>query len=89
LNFDSYRLFGIFRYVKAGDIQLLFSLNGKHNIRPFLVKHKEGDKEGLCKGFGYITFQDHKAAQEVIDKLDGHGYDQRVLNVDWAKPRDN
>jgi translation initiation factor 3 subunit G len=50
--------------------------------RVFVAKDHQ---TGLCKGFAFITFYDKERAQACIDKLDGHGYDSLILQVDWAR----
>jgi len=41
---------------------------------------------GMSRGFAFVDFYDRIDAQRAIDKLHGHGYDNLILNVDWAKP---
>lgn len=41
---------------------------------------------GLCKSFAYIHFKFRNDAAKAIQKLNGHGYDHLILNVDWSKP---
>ena len=38
-----------------------------------------------CKGFAFVTFYDKQTGQNAIDKLDGFGYDNLILKVDWAR----
>ncbi|EGF80129.1 hypothetical protein BATDEDRAFT_88546 [Batrachochytrium dendrobatidis JAM81] len=38
-----------------------------------------------CKGFAFISFYDRSTAERVIQKLDGHPYDNLILSVDWSK----
>ncbi|KAJ2609945.1 translation initiation factor eIF3 subunit g [Coemansia sp. RSA 1365] len=38
----------------------------------------------LCKGFAFVSFYDHDSATEAIAKLNGHGFDHLILNVEWA-----
>ncbi|XP_056641965.1 eukaryotic translation initiation factor 3 subunit G [Diorhabda carinulata] len=44
---------------------------------------------GLCKGFAYIHFKFRNDAANAIARLNGHGYDHLILNVDWSKPSSN
>jgi len=41
----------------------------------------------LCKGFAFITYYEKDKAQKAIDKLHGHGLDNLIMQVQWAKPR--
>ena len=41
----------------------------------------------LSKGFAFITYYNRGDAQKAIDKLNGHGYDNLIMQVMWAKPK--
>jgi translation initiation factor 3 subunit G len=46
------------------------------------------DREtGESRGFAFINFVNRDDAQRAIDKLDGYGYDNLILRVEWAAPR--
>jgi len=46
------------------------------------------DREtGESRGFAFINFVNREDAQRAIDKLDGYGYDNLILRVEWAAPR--
>lgn len=72
--------------VRDGDLQNLFSQFGRL-ARVFLAKYRDGEKEGQSKGFAFVTFHDRKDAENAKNKLHGHGYDNLILQVNWAKPR--
>jgi len=74
--------------VREGDLQQLFTPFGALR-RVFLAKHREGEKEGLSKGFAFITYRDKGSCEKAIEALHGHGYDSLILSVSWAKPREN
>jgi len=42
----------------------------------------------LCKGFAFVTYYEKDKAQKAIDKLNGHGLDNLIMQVMWAKPRE-
>lgn len=44
---------------------------------------------GHCKGFAYVHFKFRADAAKAIQKLNGHGYDHLILNVEWSKPPAN
>lgn len=68
--------------VKEQDLTDLFGSIGKiHRI--YLAKHKETKSS---KGFAFITYVRREFAQKAIEKLNRHGYDNLLLNVEWAKP---
>lgn len=39
-------------------------------------------------GFAFINYNSRHEAQRAIDALNGHGYSNLILRVEWAKPRD-
>ena len=46
-------------------------------------------KTRMSKGCGFVKFVNREDAQRAINKLNGHGYDNRILQVEWAPPRIN
>lgn len=46
-------------------------------------------KTGLSRGFGFVNFVNREDAQRAINKLNGYGYDNLILRVEWATPRAN
>lgn len=68
--------------VKEDDLTELFGTIGKLE-RVFLAKHK--DKKA-SKGFAFITYANRDLAAQAIRKLNRHGYDNLLLNVEWARP---
>merc|ERR1719450_671531 len=79
----SLRVFNLSDDVKEGDVQDLFGQCGRLQ-RVFLAKDMTTFQS---KGFAFITYYNREDAQRAIDKLNGHGYDNLILQVNWAKPR--
>lgn len=46
-------------------------------------------KTGMSRGFGFVNFVNREDAQRAINKLNGYGYDNLILRVEWATPRAN
>eukprot|EP00922_Rhytidocystis_sp_ex-Travisia-forbesii_P053358 GHVS01079115.1.p1 GENE.GHVS01079115.1~~GHVS01079115.1.p1 ORF type:complete len:367 (-),score=74.49 GHVS01079115.1:200-1300(-) len=68
--------------VKETDLTDLFGTAGKIH-RVYLAKHKETK---FSKGFAFITYMRREEAARAITDLNRHGYDNLLLNVEWAKP---
>lgn len=66
------------------DLRELFRRFG-HTSRIYLAKDRQN---GQSRGFAFINYTTTEAAQKAIDKLDGHGYANLILRVEFAKPRD-
>ncbi|KAK3422529.1 LOW QUALITY PROTEIN: hypothetical protein EUGRSUZ_G02978 [Eucalyptus grandis] len=47
------------------------------------------EKTGLSRGFGFVNFVNKENTERAINKLDGYGYDNLILCVEWATPRAN
>ncbi|KAJ2901052.1 translation initiation factor eIF3 subunit g [Coemansia aciculifera] len=39
---------------------------------------------GYCKGYAFVSYYDHDSAEKAIAKLNGHGFDNLILNAEWA-----
>jgi translation initiation factor 3 subunit G len=46
-------------------------------------------KTGSSRGFGFVNFVHREEAEKAISKLNGYGYDNLILRVEWATPRPN
>jgi len=67
------------------DLSDLFRRFG-HTSRIYLAKDRLTNKS---RGFAFINYTHREDAQAAIDKLNGHGYDHLILQVEWAKPRED
>jgi len=77
------RVFNLSEDAKDGDLQELFGQFGRTQ-RVFLAKHPD---TGQSKGFAFITYYNREDGERAIRKLNGHGYDNLIMKVEWAKPR--
>ena len=44
---------------------------------------------GESRGFGFVNFVHREDGERAINKLNGYGYDNLILHVEWATPRPN
>jgi len=79
----SLRVTNLSEDAKEGDLQDLFGQVGRLQ-RVYLAKDHE---TGLSRGFAFVTYYTREDAQKAINKLHGHGYDNLILQVQFAKPR--
>ncbi|KIJ29118.1 hypothetical protein M422DRAFT_188952, partial [Sphaerobolus stellatus SS14] len=63
------------------DLRELFSVCGRV-ARVYIGKDRE---TGIGKGYAFISFEDRAAAQKAIEKMNGRGYDNLILNVAWSR----
>ncbi|KAG0310182.1 translation initiation factor eIF3 subunit g, partial [Linnemannia gamsii] len=67
--------------VTEGDVSELFKRFG-HISRVFLARDRE---TGACKGFAFVSFTMREDALRALEAIDGRGYDNLILRVEWAK----
>lgn len=65
------------------DLRELFRRFG-HTTRIYLAKDYQ---TGNSRGFAFVSYVSESDAQKAIDALNGHGYDNLILHVDWARER--
>ncbi|KAF9599065.1 hypothetical protein IFM89_033672 [Coptis chinensis] len=46
-------------------------------------------KTGMSRSFGFVNFVHKGGAEKAIAKLNGYGYDNLILRVEWVAPRTN
>ncbi|GAA6023133.1 hypothetical protein JCM10207_005735 [Rhodosporidiobolus poonsookiae] len=68
---DMWELFG--RFANRGRIN-----------RIYVGKDQE---TGLCKGFGFVSFEDRADAEAAMAKVHGLPYDHLILQVQWSLPK--
>mmetsp|Transcript_4404 Transcript_4404/g.8833 ORF Transcript_4404/g.8833 Transcript_4404/m.8833 type:complete len:322 (-) Transcript_4404:216-1181(-) len=79
----SLRITNLSEDCKEGDLQDLFGKVGRLQ-RVYLAKDQT---TGESRGFAFVTYGNKVDAQRAIDQLNGHGYDNLILQVQFAKPR--
>ncbi|KAJ7548588.1 hypothetical protein O6H91_07G018200 [Diphasiastrum complanatum] len=80
---NSIRVTNLSEDTREQDLQELFRPFG-----PISRIYVAFDREtGLSRGFAFINFVNREDAVRAINKLDGYGYDNLILRVEWATPR--
>ncbi|KAI9313922.1 eukaryotic translation initiation factor 3 subunit G-domain-containing protein [Dichotomocladium elegans] len=67
--------------VTENDIHDLFYRFG-HIARVYLSRDRE---TGLCKGFAFVSFADKEDAERAQQAVNGYGYDNLILRVEFAR----
>eukprot|EP01025_Chloroclados_australasicus_P068675 TRINITY_DN955_c0_g1_i4.p1 TRINITY_DN955_c0_g1~~TRINITY_DN955_c0_g1_i4.p1 ORF type:complete len:306 (-),score=30.97 TRINITY_DN955_c0_g1_i4:448-1320(-) len=80
---NSVRVTNLSEFVTEDDLRELFKPFG-HIGRVYIAKDKV---TGISRGFAFINFSRREDAQNAIDTLDGYGYDNLIMSVQWAQPR--
>ena len=63
------------------DIHELFRHFGSIS-RVYLARDHQTN---MCKGFAFVSFQIRDDAGKALASLNGYGYDNLILRVEWAK----
>lgn len=71
--------------IQDGDIRELFHQFGRIS-RIFLARDKY---TGHSKGFAFVSFERREDASKAVHAVNGHGYANLILSVEWAKPSGN
>ena len=40
---------------------------------------------GAGKGFAFVSFEERAVAQKAMEKVNGKGYDNLILSVQWSR----
>ena len=75
------RVTNISEDTQENDLRELFGGFGKV-ARVYVGRDRE---TGAGKGFAFVSFEDKTAAQKAIDKVNGRGYDNLILSVQWSR----
>ena len=65
------------------DLRSIFSRHG-HVARVYIGRDRE---TGECKGYAFVSFTDRDSADTARQKVDGRGYNNLILSVNWSQPR--
>lgn len=65
------------------DLRAIFSRYG-YVARVYIGRDRE---TGECKGYAFVSFTDRDHADTARQKVDGRGYNNLILSVNWSQPR--
>ncbi|ERN06686.1 hypothetical protein AMTR_s00058p00204390 [Amborella trichopoda] len=82
---NSVRVTNLSEDTREADLRELFQTFGSLS-RVYVAVDQ---KTGMSRGFGFVTFVNKEDAQRAINKLDGYGYDNLILRVEWSTPKAN
>jgi translation initiation factor 3 subunit G len=63
------------------DLRELFSSFGRVS-RVYVGRDRD---TGAGKGFAFVSFEERAAAVKAIEKVNGRGYDNLILSVQWSR----
>jgi RNA recognition motif-containing protein len=69
--------------VDRQDLQNVFGDSGD-SVSTKIIKDR---KTGKCRGFGFVTVETEELADEIIQKFDGHMFQESALKIERAEPR--
>lgn len=69
----------------ALSLSLARKTDGMDGPRIYVGKDQE---TGLCKGFGFVSFEDRSDAEAAMKKVHGLPYDHLILQVQWSVPKE-
>jgi len=81
---NSVRVSNLSEDVTEDDLHELFGAFGPVQ-RVFLAKDRE---TGESRGFAFVNFMHRDDAERAITRLDGYGYDNLILKVEFSAPRE-
>jgi len=84
-SLNQIRVTNISEDTTENDLRELFRRFGTTS-RIYLAKDKTTNQS---RGFAFITYTSRNDAQKAIDRLNGYGYGNLILHVEWAKPRED
>lgn len=82
-DYPTLRVTNLSEDARDDDLWDLFGRFGKIN-RIYVGKDQE---TGLCKGFGFVSFESRTDAETAMKKVHGLPYDHLILQVQWSVPK--
>ncbi|KAJ3181848.1 translation initiation factor eIF3 subunit g [Gaertneriomyces sp. JEL0708] len=80
-DYPTIRITNLSEDTQEQDVKELVSRFG-HTSRVFVSRDRETN---TCKGFAFVSFIHKEDAEKALEKLNGFGYDNLILRVEWAR----
>ncbi|KAL0063909.1 translation initiation factor eIF3 subunit g [Marasmius tenuissimus] len=75
------RVTNISEDTQESDLRELFGVFGRV-ARVYVGRDRD---TGAGKGFAFVSFEDRAVAQRAMEKVNGKGYDNLILSVQWSR----
>jgi len=75
------RVTNISEDTQENDLRELFGVFGRV-ARVYVGRDRD---TGAGKGFAFVSFEDRAVAQKALEKVNGRGYDNLILSVQWSR----
>lgn len=75
------RVTNISEDTQENDLRELFGHFGRV-ARVYVGRDRD---TGAGKGFAFVSFEDRAVAQKAMEKVNGKGYDNLILSVQWSR----
>ena len=75
------RVTNISEDTQESDLRELFGVFGKV-ARVYVGRDRE---TGAGKGFAFVSFEERANAEKALEKVNGKGYDNLILSVQWSR----
>lgn len=82
-DIPSLRVSNLSEDTTENDLQELFQKFG-HIKRVYIVKDWQ---KNVSRGFAFVNYSLREDAERALQNLDGHRYDNLIIHVEWAKPK--
>ena len=75
------RVTNISEDTQENDLRELFGIFGRV-ARVYVGRDRD---TGAGKGFAFVSFEERAVAQKAMEKVNGKGYDNLILSVQWSR----
>ncbi|KAG7444343.1 translation initiation factor eIF3g [Guyanagaster necrorhizus] len=82
-DYPTLRVTNVSEDTQENDLRELFQVFGRI-MRVYVGRDRE---TGAGKGFAFVSFDERAHAQRAMEKMNGFGYDNLILSVQWSQPR--